>query len=68
MPCGVVRPTFHLDVQFLVTSPLATAPSFGAESLDVRWFDHDRLPDVDASVLALVATAATRLGWRSTTG
>ena len=63
VPCGIVRPTFHLDVQFLISSPSAAVPVVGAESLAVQWFDHDQLPDVDDSVSALVRRAAARLGW-----
>ncbi|HEY5822627.1 MAG TPA: NUDIX domain-containing protein [Propionibacteriaceae bacterium] len=61
--CGPVRPTFHLDVQYLVRAPGASTPTFGAESHDVQWFPHDQLPDVDDSVLALVAAARVRLSW-----
>lgn len=57
------RPTFHLDVQFLVMARRAEPPQFGAESLDVRWFRPDQLPAVDQSVLDLVAAAGRRLGW-----
>jgi 8-oxo-dGTP pyrophosphatase MutT (NUDIX family) len=64
VPCGVVRPTYHLDVQYLVISNQTTSPKIGAESIDVRWFDHDQLPDVDDSVLALVSAAGVRLGWQ----
>ena len=63
VPCGVVRPTFHLDVQYLVTTDLAAPPVLSAESADLRWFDHDRLPEVDDSVRALVAAAGQRVGW-----
>ena len=61
--CGTVRPTFHLDVQFLVIAAESIMPAFGPESLDLRWFDYDRLPTTDASVSDLVAAAAGRLGW-----
>jgi 8-oxo-dGTP pyrophosphatase MutT (NUDIX family) len=62
VPCGPTRPTYHLDVQYLV---LAThlRPDVSEESLDVRWFPHDQLPEVDHSVVALVRAAAVRLGW-----
>jgi 8-oxo-dGTP pyrophosphatase MutT (NUDIX family) len=63
VPCGVVRPTFHLDVQFLIRSEQTAVPVIGIESLAVRWFPHDQLPAVDDSVSALVAEAGTRLGW-----
>ncbi len=60
VPCGPVRPAYHLDVQYLVTVE-AGDPVVGAESLDVRWFGVDALPDVDDSVRALVAAAQIRL-------
>lgn len=40
-PCGVEH---HLDVQFLVTAPAAAVPVVSAESLDVRWWPVDALP------------------------
>ncbi|HEX6757193.1 MAG TPA: NUDIX domain-containing protein [Propionibacteriaceae bacterium] len=63
VPCGPVRPTYHLDVQYLLLANQMTSPNIGAESLDVRWFAHDQLPAVDGSVVALVRAAAARLGW-----
>ena len=61
--CGTVRPTFHLDVQFLVIAAESIRPAVGPESLDLRWFGYDRLPIIDTSVSDLVAAAASRLGW-----
>ena len=61
--CGTVRPTFHLDVQFLVIASEAILPTVGPESLDLRWFGNDQLPTTDGSVRDLVAAAAGRLGW-----
>jgi 8-oxo-dGTP pyrophosphatase MutT (NUDIX family) len=63
VPCGIVRPTFHLDVQFLIRTASAVDPVVGAESVAVQWFPHDQLPAVDDSVDALVRWAALRLGW-----
>lgn len=63
MACGPVRPTFHLDVQYLVLAVGASAPTVGAESSDMQWFPPSDLPAVDDSVLALVAAASHRLGW-----
>ena len=57
------EPTYHLDVQFLVLSPTLRRPQFGAESVDVRWFPAQGLPEVDASVRELVDAAALRIGW-----
>jgi 8-oxo-dGTP pyrophosphatase MutT (NUDIX family) len=62
VPCGPARPTYHLDVQYLVLAN-HLSPDVGLESLDVRWFVHDQLPDVDDSVVALVRAAGVRLGW-----
>jgi 8-oxo-dGTP pyrophosphatase MutT (NUDIX family) len=63
VPCGPIRPTYHLDVQYLVLAHQLLSPDFGDESLDLRWFPHDQLPAVDDSVEALVRAAAVRLGW-----
>jgi 8-oxo-dGTP pyrophosphatase MutT (NUDIX family) len=63
VPCGDVRPTFHLDVQYLVRATEPVPPVVGSESLDVRWFGYDRLPQTDDSVRNLVGAAARRLGW-----
>lgn len=68
VPCGPVQPCFHLDVQFLVLAPVAAPPTFGAESHDVAWFGYDELPEVDASVRALVAAARNRLDQPSAAG
>jgi 8-oxo-dGTP pyrophosphatase MutT (NUDIX family) len=61
--CGPVLPTYHLDVQYLVLANQTVSPTFGGESIDVRWFAHDQLPEVDDSVVALVRAAGARLGW-----
>jgi hypothetical protein len=53
----------HLDVQHLVLADAADPPVVSAESTAVRWFEVNRLPEVDASVRALVAAAGRRLGW-----
>ncbi len=63
VPCGPVRPTFHLDVQYLASVPRAGEPTRSEESTDLRWFHVDRLPEVDHSVRALVDAASNRLGW-----
>jgi 8-oxo-dGTP pyrophosphatase MutT (NUDIX family) len=63
VPCGSVRPTYHLDVQYLMLANYVISPKIGNESLDVRWFAHDQLPGVDDSVVGLVRAASVRLGW-----
>lgn len=61
--CGGVRPALHLDVQFLITVADASTPTVSTESDAVQWFPSDQLPEVDASVRALVAAAGNRLHW-----
>jgi len=63
VPCGPARPTYHLDVQYLVLANYPVSPGVGEESVDVRWFAHHQLPKVDQSVAALVRAARVRLGW-----
>lgn len=63
VPCRPAGSSRHLDVQYLVRSAGGGAPSFGSESIDVRWFPAAALPETDASVRELVAAAAARLGW-----
>jgi len=61
--CGSPRPpSLHLDVQYLASSLDGSEPRFGAESVDVRWFALDDLPEVDASVRSLLSAAVARLG------
>lgn len=61
VPCGVVRPTYHLDVQYLVTVDPSSTPVISSESADLRWFPVDGLPDIDASVRDLISAAQARL-------
>lgn len=59
--CGPVRPTFHLDVQFLAVADPALPAVVSDESAEVRWFGVDALPDVDDSVRRLVRAARSSL-------
>jgi 8-oxo-dGTP pyrophosphatase MutT (NUDIX family) len=53
----------HLDVQFLVTAPRGSREQRSRESLDLRWWSWNALPEgTDASVRALVHEARRRLG------
>lgn len=52
----------HLDVQFLVVVPEAIEPTISEESDDLSWFPRLGLPQVDASVQALVDDARRVLG------
>lgn len=52
----------HLDVQFAVTTPHPTPPTCTEESLDIRWFDANQLPEqTDDAVRRLVAAAQHHL-------
>lgn len=59
--CGPIRPSFHLDVQFLAVADPDQPPTASEESEAVRWFSVDALPDVDDSVRRLVAAARSRI-------
>jgi coenzyme F420-0:L-glutamate ligase len=62
-PCvGGVRMR-HFDVSFCAVAPDGAEPVISDESLDLRWFSWDGLPDSAApEVPALVDIARTRLG------
>ena len=56
----------HLDVQYVAVASAVQQPVVSAESLDVRWFGVDDLPDgADASVRALVSAGVARLAAQS---
>ncbi len=60
--CSLGVPTRHLDVRFLAVAPEAAEPVTSEESLDLRWFGFDALPDdVSAELPALVTAARHRL-------
>jgi len=51
----------HLDVQFLVRAPGLADPVVSSESLDVRWWPVDALPQQRVDLGPLVAAALARL-------
>ena len=55
--CSLGKPTRHLDVRFLVTAPAGAQPVISDESLDLRWWPVDALPDGSADLAPLVAAA-----------
>ncbi|HEX7224861.1 MAG TPA: NUDIX domain-containing protein [Candidatus Limnocylindria bacterium] len=60
-PCrpGVVEE--HFDVRYAVVAPAAAEPIVSGESLDVRWFDRDALPDgIEPTILAMIGAADRR--------
>ncbi|WP_328396735.1 NUDIX hydrolase [Streptomyces sp. NBC_00390] len=47
--------TWHLDVQYAALAPAGAVAEISEESLDLRWFAYDEVPDVaDASVVRLL--------------
>ncbi|MDO5682503.1 MAG: NUDIX domain-containing protein [Propionibacteriaceae bacterium] len=60
VPCGPVRPTYHLDIRFHVVASSPGLPESG-EVEDVRWFDAGALPTDERSVTVLVDLARHRL-------
>ncbi len=62
VPCGrdahgTALASVHWDVQFLVVVPSAVDVVISDESDDLAWFSTEELPDIDASVAALVCDA-----------
>jgi len=59
--CSLGTPTRHLDLQFIATAAPAAQIAISDESLDLRWWPIDNLPDgVDAGLIRLVDAARRR--------
>ncbi len=68
-PCrpGVVD--HHLDVRHLLLAPPGTEPVVSEESLDVRWFGWDDLPDdIEPSIVAMITNARAHLSREGSVG
>jgi coenzyme F420-0:L-glutamate ligase/coenzyme F420-1:gamma-L-glutamate ligase len=62
LTCSLGKPTRHFDVRFLAVAPDGADPVRSDESLDLRWFRWDELPDdIDAELAELFAAARARL-------
>lgn len=61
-PDGRPRPVHHLDVRFLAVVPPGARPALSEESLDLRWWPVDALPDPEPDLRALVELALARIG------
>ena len=60
--CSLGVPTRHFDVRFLAIAPPGAEPTASGESLDLRWFRWDALPDnVDHELMGLFTQARMRL-------
>ena len=72
LTCSLGVPTRHLDMQFLVRAPEGAEIVCSDESLDLRWWPLDSLPDDRDFGLTQLAAAATRaaphgmlMSWRA---
>lgn len=60
--CGPIRPSHHLDVQYVAVAPAGAEHVISEESDDLAWFGVEELPlQTDQSVRALIVAARTRL-------
>lgn len=57
---GYTKPTRHFDVRFLAVAPDGAVETISEESLDLRWFPVEALPDVSDEVAALIRAAVAR--------
>jgi 8-oxo-dGTP pyrophosphatase MutT (NUDIX family) len=57
--CSLGVPTRHFDVRFAVHAPAGAVPARSSESVDLRWWPLDALPET-ADVTELVRCARTR--------
>jgi hypothetical protein len=59
--CSLGVPTRHLDMQFIVHAPAGAEIACSDESLDLRWWPLDALPDdCDFGLTQLAAAARSR--------
>ncbi len=56
-PRGLVH---HLDVRYVAQAPADSRPAPSEESLDVRWWPLDDLPELEPRMLELIAVARQR--------
>ncbi|MFJ6568393.1 NUDIX hydrolase [Streptomyces sp. NPDC091292] len=56
-PCG-----WHLDVEYAALAPSGAVESISDESLDLRWFGYDAVPEIaDTTVVRLLEATRARL-------
>ena len=59
--CGPTGDVHHLDVRYLAVAPAGAAYAVSEESLDVRWWPVDALPDPEADLVEAVSLARARM-------
>lgn len=62
------RPVHHLDVRFVAVATAHEQHVVSEESLDVRWWPADALPEPEADLVDLVRLARARQRAQSTSG
>jgi len=59
--CGPMSPAHHLDVRYVAEAPTDARLAVSEESLELSWFDRQRLPrGVDASLRELIEWSVSR--------
>jgi 8-oxo-dGTP pyrophosphatase MutT (NUDIX family) len=58
--CGPNGGVHHLDVRFVAVAPAGAVHAVSDESLDVRWWPVDALPEPEPDLVELVALARAR--------
>lgn len=58
--CGTGGDVHHLDVRFVAVAPEDAEHAVSDESLDVRWWPADALPDPEPELVELVRLAQSR--------
>ena len=67
--CGPAGDVHHLDVRFVAIAPAGVEHAVSEESLDVRWWPVDALPEPEADLVELVELSRRRgRGDRSAAG
>jgi 8-oxo-dGTP pyrophosphatase MutT (NUDIX family) len=64
--CDPRGPVDHLDVRYAALAPAGAEVAVSDESLDVRWWPLDGLPDLEPEMHQLIALARARLRQWST--
>lgn len=59
LTCSLGVPTRHLDLQFVVHAPAGTEFVRSDESLDLRWWPLDAMPQDDPALVTLARAART---------
>lgn len=59
LTCSLGLPTRHLDLQFVAAAPADAVIEISDESLDLRWWPADALPDGTDDALAQLVLRAT---------